>query len=145
MVCIYCAGETKVSNSREQKRLNQTWRRRNCLSCCAIFTTLEAAAWEQAFVVQSPETKQPQPFSRDKLFLSIYESLKHRPTALSNATALTNTVIAKLLSNAQAGSLERADIINTTEQTLKHFDKPAAVYYAAYHHTSSFPRQAGIQ
>jgi transcriptional repressor NrdR len=132
MVCIYCGHDTKVSNSREQKRLNQVWRRRNCLSCGAIFTTVEAAARERAFVVKS-QAKHPQPFSRDKLFISIYESLKHRSTALRDAAALTDTVIGKLLQTNVDGTILRADIVDLTSAILKRFDKAAAVHYAAYH------------
>jgi len=133
MVCIYCGNETKVTNSREQKRLNQVWRRRQCLKCGSLFTSIEAAAREQAFMVESHNQKRPRPFSRDQLFISIYESCKHRPTALNDATALTNTAMSKLFKRADAGSIQRADIVTTTQTILKHFDKAAAVHYSAFH------------
>ena len=134
MVCIYCGQETGVSNSREQKRLNQVWRRRKCQGCGAIFTTVEAAAREQAFVVKSG-AKHSQPFSRDKLFISIYESVKHRPTALSDAGALTDTVIGKLLRTNVEGVVQCADIVDLTNAILKRFDRAASVHYTAYHLT----------
>jgi transcriptional repressor NrdR len=51
MVCIYCGGETKVTNSRLQRRNNQVWRRRECLACQSVFTTHESVELESALSV----------------------------------------------------------------------------------------------
>ena len=74
-----------------------------------------------------------QPFSRDALFVSIYEACKHRPTALDDAGALTNTIIARLVPAAEHGKLGRNTIITIVHETLDRFDKTAAAVYAAYH------------
>jgi hypothetical protein len=73
------------------------------------------------------------PFSRDQLFVSIYESCKHRSSAASDATALTLVVIGDLLALARSGILERDDVARVTHKVLKRFDAAAATYYAAYH------------
>lgn len=73
------------------------------------------------------------PFLRDKLWLSIYDSLKHRKTAINDATALTDTIIAKLYPLMTNGSFENQVLASITVQTLQHFDKAAATHYAAYH------------
>ena len=72
-------------------------------------------------------------FSRDRLYLSIYESCKHRPTAIDDATALTLTVITALRPKIDGGVVERDTVIATTAATLSNFDRTAAAVYTAYH------------
>jgi len=75
------------------------------------------------------------PFSRDKLFMSIYKSCGHRPKAIGDASALVATIIQKLLikkGHHQAIST-KTDIIETAQSTLDRFDKAAAMSYNAYH------------
>lgn len=74
-----------------------------------------------------------QPFSRDNLFLSIYDSLKHRKTALGDATALTDTTWTKLVPVFVEGSIERQDIVDIVSSTLERFDHAAATHYQAFH------------
>ena len=74
-----------------------------------------------------------QPFYRDKLFLSIYDSLKHRKTAQMDATALADTIIGKLHSNSQGAGIERDYVADVTYKTLKLFDQVAATHYKAFH------------
>lgn len=131
MVCIYCSGETKVTNSRLQKRANRIWRRRQCLNCGAIFTTEEQVVTEQSILVRKISAVEP--FSRDKLLLSLYESLRHRKTAVSDATGLTDTIWSQLLPHIQHASVTREDIVKTAASVLKRFDKAAATSYAAFH------------
>jgi transcriptional regulator NrdR family protein len=74
-----------------------------------------------------------QPFSRDKLFMSLYESCKHRPTALTDADGLTSTVTHLLLQQLSEGSIGREEIIMITTAVLERFDRTAATIYSAYH------------
>lgn len=134
MVCIFCSGETQVINSRHQKRPNHVWRRRKCLDCHQIFTTTEAAALDRSFSFVSADHKQP--FIQELLFLSLYNSLRHRSTALSDANGLCQTVLGKLLPQVKDGSLQRQDIIKTSHEVLKRFDRAAAISYLAFHPTS---------
>lgn len=131
MVCIYCGSETKVTNSRPQKRANKVWRRRQCLSCMAIFTTTEVV--DLSGSVRVAKQKHLQAFQRDKLLLSIHDSLKHRKTAVSDATGLTDTVIARLYPLMTDSVLHTADIAVITLEVLNRFDKTAATHYAAFH------------
>lgn len=82
--------------------------------------------------------------SRDKLFLSLYKSLGHRSDALNSATALTTTVIGRLLRNKPSlqgrtqqnqkdGILSAGVIAKVTYETLKRYDPLAAATYKAYH------------
>ncbi len=131
MVCIYCGSETSVTNSRPQKRSNTIWRRRLCTGCLALFTTIEQSDLERSLVVNCPNGLEP--FIRDKLFISVYDSLKHKKTALSDATALTSTIVNSLLRHVKDGAVHKNNIITVSLDVLKRFDKTAAVYYAAYH------------
>lgn len=131
MVCLYCNSATRVMNSRPQKRTNSIWRRRQCLECKAVFTTEEAPTFSGSILVNSPATSRP--FSRDQLFVSIYESCKHRKDAQTAASALTDTVIGKLLPMVSQAAIERAQIVTTAATVLGRFDKAAGVHYAAYH------------
>lgn len=131
MVCTYCGGETTVSNSRLKKKLNNVWRRRECLDCGAVFTTSESTDFFRSLSVT--DGKHLQPFSRDKLFISIHDSVRHRKTATSDATGLTDTVISKLRPLIAAGCIQKQDIIKTSELVLRRFDRVAAVHYTAYY------------
>lgn len=74
-----------------------------------------------------------QPFNRDKLFLSLYNSLQHRPTALADAAGITDTVIKKLLTTVQLGLLQPSQIIQAATVALHRFDTAASVHYQAFH------------
>lgn len=132
MVCIYCSSETQVTNSRHQKRLNNVWRRRKCLSCGQVFTTTEAASLDRSLLFIDSNQK-PHPFVQELLFLSLYNSLRHRNNALDEATHLCKSIIGRLLPLIVDGQLQRSDVIKTSCEVLKRFDGPAAVSYLAYH------------
>lgn len=131
MVCIYCGGKTSVTNSRPQKRLGQVWRRRQCQSCGAAFTTNEAVDHATSLVVRSGASVAP--LTRDKLFVSLYRALGHRKSAVEDATALTATILSKLRLVAANATLTPENIAETALGILKRFDEAAAVQYAAYH------------
>ena len=132
MVCIQCQNETQVINSRLQKRSNQVWRRRKCSNCSSIITTHEAADYNAAWRVKS-KTQALVPFDRDKLFLSLYKSLQHRPTAITDATGITDTVIKNLLTVQRSGLLQPEQITETVVTSLTRFDTAASIHYQAFH------------
>ncbi len=124
-------------NSRHQKRLNQKWRRRQCSQCGAIFTTLEQLDTSGALRVNSDNKYEP--FLRDELFLSVYDSLRHRKTALADATALTDTIMSALSFSGDA-VIDRNKIVQETSRVLRRFDKIAAALYEALHPYSEMAR-----
>jgi len=132
MICIHCDGDTKVTNSRLRKRSNQVWRRRQCLRCKAVFTTDETVHYETAWTVKD-KTGSYQPFMPDKLLLSLYRSLQHRSTALSDATELSQTIIKKLRPEFVDSCIESYSIAQTAQVALNRFDKAASTHYDAYH------------
>lgn len=132
MVCIYCQKPTQVTNSRLQKRLNQTWRRRKCSSCAAIFSTIESVQLESAWIVTDTNNKIT-PFNRDKLLLSIYKSCQHRPNAVIEASHLTNTIISSLYDQKHTALLTANEITQEASQVLSRFDDFAYNHYVHYH------------
>lgn len=132
MVCPHCQQQTQVINSRHQKRLNQVWRRRKCVSCSTVFSTHEKADYGALWRVSS--NKRPMsPFNRDKLFLSLLESCKHRSTALADAASLADTVISQLAPHVTNGALTAKEIIISSQVALNRFDKAASTHYQAFH------------
>ena len=131
MVCVYCGYETRVTNSREQKRSNKVWRRRKCLRCLAIFTTLEEADYSIALRVE--EDNQFKPFLTDLLYTEVLVALEHRKTAYSDARELTSTIIKNLLASPASPLFKPSDISKATADVLKKFDTRAWHRFAAEH------------
>lgn len=131
MVCIYCGEKTKTTNSRPTKAGTETWRRKECPDCGATFTTRELVDLSSSLRVRSEGKLTP--FSRDKLFISIYKSLSHRSTAPSDASNLIDTVLLALQKLANRGVLDKEILQKTTRATLERFDEPAGVYYRAHY------------
>lgn len=77
------------------------------------------------------------PFSRDRLFISLYESCKHRADAVSVAHELTSTVVGQLMQKIIDGSISRNTIVAITTKTLERFEPTAATIYRAFHRAES--------
>ena len=131
MVCIYCGNSTKVVNSRLKKRLNLVWRRRSCLKCKSTFTTLESNAYALSWIVRD-KSSAITPFSRDKLFLSLYRSCEHLNSPIEVAGSITDTVIVSLLSKGES-IIQNYEIKNACLVALNRLDKAAYSHYQAFH------------
>jgi transcriptional repressor NrdR len=133
MVCPHCSTKTDVVNSRQQRRTNSVWRRRTCTACSTIFTTLEHIDLPSLLRV-ARTTTELEPFSRDRLFVSVLESCRHRPSAIADTSNLTQQIIMRLLAAQKtSGLIDRTQIMTTTLSVLKTFDSTAATFYRAYH------------
>ncbi len=135
MVCIYCGSKTNVVNSRGQTRLKQVWRRRKCPNCKNIITTIERINFSSSLLV-STKTGKVEEFLKEKLLLSIYDSLGHRKDAINDAVAITDTIMSNILKSLKTPLIDRSTLINTSVKVLTKFDKPAAVHYKAYYPVS---------
>jgi transcriptional repressor NrdR len=134
MVCIYCSAPTQVKNSRSRDNDSTIWRRRACAACGAVFTTHEAAQLSTAYVVVRRDGSFS-PLSKQKLFVSIYESCKHRKRPIEDASALTDTIMNRVvrMPNNITGSIDVATVQVIAQATLKAFDQVAHTYYTAYY------------
>jgi len=103
------------------------------MQCGAIFSSRERVDFTTSLLVTHDGYREPGKFTRDTLFISIYDSCKHRPNAVADATALTATVISKLLPKIKHAGIDRDILVRTTAEVLKRFDKAAYTLYLAYH------------
>jgi transcriptional regulator NrdR family protein len=106
--------------------------------CNAIFTSIEAAELPQSLLVsQEAQNTGNAPlvtsFRRDKLYVSIYNSCRHRPDAITDATALTDTILGQLSAHIVNASITSAQLRTLVHTALRHFDTAAATHYAAFH------------
>lgn len=131
MVCVYCGGETKVTNSRLQKRNNQIWRRRECLACRAVFTTHESVELESTLSVE--KNGHSQPFLPDLLLKELMLALSHRKDVYTASREVLGTIVRKLLTLPQKPLYKPADISKVSSEVLKRFDRPAYLRYLADH------------
>src|ERR1035437_1767619 len=116
MVCVYCGHETKVTNSRRQKRNNQVWRRRKCAVCKAVFTTHEAVDLPGTLFVQSGASTKP--FLPDLLFTEVLLALQDRKDCYAAAREVTNTVIEQLLKMPESPLFAPQQISQATSKVL---------------------------
>ena len=132
MVCVYCGQTSRVYNSRRQHRNNLVWRRRQCLNCSATYTSIEKPDLYSSWLVKG-HTGTLKPFSEDRLYLSLYESLKHRPEAFIDARHITDTVIAKLYKLIDQGIVNQEHIKQAAIVAMNRFDQAASIHYQAFH------------
>lgn len=132
MVCIYCGKATRVTNSRLQKQSNQVWRRRQCQTCGAVFTSIEAADYPKSFALKMPDAVL-RPFIKERLFLSILKCCEHRKNGLQDAIALTDTAVAKVLRTGTQSVISAQQLTKIVHDMLRNFDNASAVQYAALH------------
>lgn len=131
MVCIYCGGETKVANSRLQKRNNQVWRRRQCLACGAVFTTHEQIELQSTLSVSRSGATEP--FKPGLLLNELVNTLSHRKDVYTASEELLGLIVRNLLTLPQKPLFTPADISKTTAKVLKRFDNRAYLRYLADH------------
>jgi transcriptional repressor NrdR len=131
MVCIYCGGETKVTNSRLQRRNNQVWRRRQCQTCQSVFTTHESVELESSLSVIKHGANTP--FLSDLLLKELMSALSHRKDVYTASREVLGTIVRKLLTLPQKPSFHPTDISKITLGVLKRFDRRAYLRYLADH------------
>lgn len=131
MVCLYCGGDTEVTNSRKQKRNNQVWRRRRCYRCKSLFTTHEAIDFGLSLLVEVRGL--PGPFVPDRLYTDVLMALSDRPDCYVAAKEVTSTVINGLLELPQSPLFLPPQISLMTAKVLKRLDKRAHLRYTAEH------------
>lgn len=131
MVCIFCNEETSVVNSRPRKGYPAVWRRRQCGRCKTVFSTREKPDLSSQIKFQGM-AGDLEPFSEDKLFLSINDSLSHRNDSLSHSRQLTDTLMARLFPHSDP-VFQREEIIAAAYKIIRRFDIAAATYYKSHH------------
>ena len=138
MFCIKCHSEnTKVTNSRPHKKRASIWRRRQCATCGAVFTTIEAVSTDAMLSVVSPQGAKS-PFSLARLLMSIAPQLNERSSAPDDAYWLAQTAYEKALARSE-GAITSQELATITFQTIERFDSTAALKYALDHKLTKLP------
>ncbi len=132
MVCVYCSSKTSIINSRHLNRTNATWRRRKCINCATVFTSIERPDLSSLWVVKDTNRGKITAFDEDKLYLSIFNSLGHRKAPVADSRELLQTILKKLLKVVNEGSLTQEDLMKSVFIVLDSFDKFAGSYYKKY-------------
>lgn len=126
MVCPYCLkNKTKIYNSRPTKKINGTWRRRQCLHCLKQFSTTETID------VGTVITVGKKPFSYPTLFLSIAAACDHRDDISAIVEYLTQIILQKLslLAAKNKQAVTNQDITQISLKVLGSFDSVAQIKY----------------
>ena len=128
MNCPYCNGKSYVNNSRSHNKRQSVWRRRQCKTCKALWTTDEQYDLTTTHLVKAHDSRPLAPFLRDDLYISILESLSHRKTRTADATAVTSTIISKVLAR-QSADIPVSALKDIAHETLQTFDTTAGAVY----------------
>lgn len=131
MICLYCGSDTKVGNSRLQRRSNQVWRRRICKRCKAVFTTHEAIDLSSTLIVVVGGV--PKPFVTDILYTDVLMSMSHRNNAYLDAREATSTIIKRLLELPGKPLFLPQQISMICADVLKKLDRRAHLRFVAEH------------
>lgn len=130
MNCPYCNQDSKVTNSRHQKRSNSVWRRRECLKCHAIWTTNERLQGSGTFKVSIDDNLVD--FKPELLLISLYEALRHRRTPAIDAQYVYGTVLEKL-QDTNLPVFSTRLIAESCYKVLKNYDKLGSELYKTLH------------
>ncbi len=131
MNCPYCNASSSVTNSRSHNNL-EVWRRRKCSSCSSIWTTRELIDFSTSHRIIHPSNTPPEHLERDQILFMVSDSLRHHSSAQAASSALTDTVLARVLAlNTPEIPLESLHSI--VHEVLEAFDPTsAAVFKAKY-------------
>ena len=139
MECPFCKSEGKVSgtgvvNSRKTKDNDEVWRRRHCLECGEIFTTIERISYNSFFVVKRNLSRKR--FTYEKLFSSVLNAIaagkgRDQGDDAMKAKRIASDIIAKLFT-LRSMYISSKDIIRATHHVLEKEDSFFALRYATY-------------
>ncbi len=127
MKCIFCGGETKVTDKRDSEA--ETRRRRECLKCKKRFTTYERAE-EPNFIVIKKD-KRREPFSREKLQAGILRACEKRPIETEKIDKVINEIERKLRNKLKGKEVSSSEIGEIVMKDLKKLDKVAYIRFAS--------------
>lgn len=140
MQCPFCSAKTKVYNSRRSHQATQTWRRRQCLSCSKAFTTREKVDFNGITTVRDGNDLQP--YSRERLLLSIIKASQALSLAPEMPAELTDSIELKLQKahHFDIAELDSGTIAEITLEVLISFNANLALQYANNIHDHQPPR-----
>lgn len=142
MICIKCFNKsTNVTNSRPQRKQHTVWRRRQCVQCKAIFTTIERPSLADNTLIMNTHNEE-ETFNLGKLIISIAGAFTHQPEKAAYEAMWLAQTVEEILSR-EYKVITADDIAAVTHQALKRFDELAAVQYAARHRLITSVKRRG--
>lgn len=127
MRCIFCAGETQVTDKRDSD--GETRRRRECLKCKKRFTTYERAEEPNLVVIKKDKSREP--FSREKLRAGIEKACEKRPIETEKIDSMVNEIERKIRDKLKGKEIESGIIGEIIMKELKKVDKVAYIRFAS--------------
>ena len=137
MKCIKCSSKTKVVNSRQHKKTPSVWRRRECSSCGAVFTTNETIS-DQAYPFSIRDEHGKRQFSLPQLMISIFQVFSHHraETASEESYWLAQTIAQDIQAGA-TDTVAKSELVKNTYDILRRYDEVAGAQYGLRHHLIS--------
>lgn len=127
MKCIFCGGETKVTDKRDGE--GEDRRRRECLKCKKRFTTYERVEEPNFVVVKKDKSREP--FSREKLRSGIVKACEKRPVETEKIDEIINEIEQKLRNKLKGKEVESEMVGEFAMKALKKLDKIAYIRFAS--------------
>ena len=125
MKCIFCGGETHVTDKRESQE--GTRRRRECLKCKKRFTTYEKAEIGNIIIVKKDGRREA--FSKEKLRNGIIRACEKRPVSIQQIDKVVEDIEENL---RKKGKEVKSEIIGKMVMNrLKKLDDIAFVRFAS--------------
>lgn len=127
MRCIFCSGDTKVTDKRDSD--GETRRRRECLKCGKRFTTYEKVEDPNIIVIKKDMSREP--FSREKIRNGIKKACEKRPIETEKIDRLVNEVERRLRNKIKGKEVESRVIGEEIMRELKKLDNVAYIRFAS--------------
>ncbi|OGJ21126.1 transcriptional regulator NrdR [Candidatus Pacearchaeota archaeon RBG_13_36_9] len=127
MRCIFCEGETKVTDKRDSQ--GETRRRRECLKCKKRFTTYERVEEPNFIVIKKDKSREP--FSREKLRMGIEKACEKRPIETEKIDSMVSEIERKIRNKIKGKEVESSVIGELVMKELKKVDKVAYIRFAS--------------
>jgi len=125
MKCIFCIGETHVTDKRESP--DGTRRRRECKKCKKRFTTYERPEKKQIIIVKKDGRRER--FSKEKLKNGLMKACEKRSISIEKIDKITEEIEEKL---RKKGKEVKSEMIGKLVMNkLKKLDKIAYIRFAS--------------
>lgn len=129
MRCPFCGhDEDRVIDSRPSDEGSAIRRRRECIFCCARFTTYEKVENLPLLVIKKDGAREP--FNREKLISGILKSCEKRPVSTLQIEGLVSSIEAQT-QNSLKREISSRDIGEMVMEGLKQIDEVAYVRFAS--------------
>jgi transcriptional repressor NrdR len=126
MRCLFCNGDTKVTNKRDAGSL--TRRRRECLKCKKRFTTHEQPELKDIIVIKKGGVREV--FDASKVKNGIIKACEKRPVSIDKIEKVVADIEAKLRASNKK-EIRTKTIGEAIIRALKKLDKVAYIRFAS--------------